>query len=190
MFIYHIYSLLPSFLIESDYFSCESAFIHRNFHSSMLSPNRVGTTRQFLRSISLKPDFSKYKLKQAPPGNIVGTVNDAYVPPVSNYYEGGHHWSYERLVSGAMIPLTIAPFIFGTDIPMLDATWAVTALLHCQMGLKSCIIDYIPKRVYGIWYKYATRLLNFGTAVGIYGIYVIETTQSGVFNLLASIWGA
>ncbi|EGV61401.1 hypothetical protein CANTEDRAFT_108004 [Yamadazyma tenuis ATCC 10573] len=151
---------------------------------------RLTSAVRLIRPLSLKPDFSKYKLKEGPPGNIVGTVNDAYTPPQANFHEGGHHWAYEKIVSTAMIPLTAAPFILGPDLPIVDTVWAVTCLVHCHMGFKSCIIDYIPKRVYGVWHTYASRLLSLGTGVGLYGIYLLETTQNGVFTILASIWGA
>lgn len=144
----------------------------------------------FIRPISLKPNFSKYKLKKQPPGFIVGTVNDAYEPPEPNHYHGGHHWSYERLVAGALVPLSVAPFILGTEIPMLDTTFAVCCLIHSHMGFKSCIIDYIPQRVYGIWHTYASRLLTFGTAVGLYGIYEIETSYNGIFDIIKNLWMA
>lgn len=145
---------------------------------------------QFLRLISLKPNFSKYKLKEQPPGFVVGTVNDAYVPPEPNLFHGGHHWSYEKIVTGALIPLTVAPFIFGTEIPIVDTAFGVTCLLHAHMGIKSCIIDYIPKRVYGIWHTYASRLLTLGTSLGFYGIYELETSSNGIFELLKNLWGA
>lgn len=144
----------------------------------------------FKRLLSLKPNFSKFKLKPQPPGYVVGTVNDAYVPPESNYYEGGHHWSYEKVVTGSLIPLTVAPFIFGADIPIVDTAFCVTCLFHSHMGLKSCIIDYIPKRVYGIWHTYASRLLTLGTSVSLYGIYLLETEANGLFNIISGVWNA
>ena len=145
---------------------------------------------QFIRPISLKPNFSKYKLKEQPPGFVVGTVNEPYQAPEPNYYHGGHHWSYERILAGALVPLTVAPFILGTEIPILDTAFGVCCLFHSHMGLKSCIIDYIPQRVYGVWHKYASRLLTLGTAVGLYGIYEIETTYNGIFDILKNLWSA
>lgn len=160
---------------------------------SITKLNKIGLPvrpTQLIRPISLKPDFSKYKLKEQPPGYVVGTVNDPYVPPAPDFFHGGHHWSYEKVVTGALLPLTIAPFIFGTEIPIVDAAFGVTCLFHCHMGMKSCIIDYIPKRVYGIWHTYATRLLTLGTSLGLYGIYQIETTYNGIFEVIKSLWAA
>ncbi|ODV67550.1 hypothetical protein HYPBUDRAFT_196546 [Hyphopichia burtonii NRRL Y-1933] len=142
------------------------------------------------RLISLKPDFSKLKKIEQPPGFIVDTVNEPYKPPQSDPYEGSYHWAYERMVSTALVPLLMVPFIGGVNHPIIDATFCVTLLVHCQSGFKACIIDYIPKRVYGIWHGVACKLLSLGTFVGLYGIYLLETTSNGLFDLIASLWGA
>ncbi|ODV80556.1 membrane anchor subunit of succinate dehydrogenase [Suhomyces tanzawaensis NRRL Y-17324] len=144
----------------------------------------------FTRPLSLKPNFAKYKLIPQPAGNIVGTVNDAYQPPMADHYEGGYHWSYERAISVALVPLVMTPFVAGVDYPLIDAVCSVALLFHCHVGLKACIIDYIPQRVYGVWHKIASRLLTFGTFVGMYGAYVLETDNNGLFDLLQHMWGA
>ena len=48
-----------------------------------------------------------------PPAYIVGTVNDAYVPPPPHKLEGSLHWTSERIVAIGMLPLVLAPFITG-----------------------------------------------------------------------------
>lgn len=156
---------------------------------SMLSIRQIGIKQRGIRLISLKPDFSKYKLKEQPPGFVVGTINEAYVPPPPNFYHGGHHWSYEKIVTGAIVPLTIAPFLGFVD-PMIDYSFCVAVLSHCHMGLKSCIIDYIPKRVYGVWHTFASRLLLLGSTVSLYGIYLLETDHNGLFSLLSEFWSS
>lgn len=142
----------------------------------------------FARCISLKPDFSKFKKIEQPPGDIVGTVNEAYKAPEASFYEGGYHWTYERAISICLVPLTMTPFIAGVEFPMIDSIFSMALLFHCHTGFKSCIIDYIPKRVYGIWHSIASNLLTAGTFVGMYGIYLLETNGNGLFELLKSIW--
>ncbi|KAH3667007.1 hypothetical protein WICMUC_005354 [Wickerhamomyces mucosus] len=138
--------------------------------------------------ISLKPDLSKYKLKEQPPGYIVGSVNDATVHPDIDFFHGSYHWSYERLVAVSLVPLTITPFVTSVDLPVLDALLSTLVLMHSHIGLTSCIIDYIPKRVYGIWHTYALRFLALGSVISLYGIYVIETTDEGITSLIKKIW--
>ncbi|KAK6456007.1 membrane anchor in succinate dehydrogenase complex [Scheffersomyces xylosifermentans] len=142
------------------------------------------------RFISLKPNFSKLKKIEQPAGHIVGTVNDAYVPPEADFYEGSYHWTYERAISISLVPLSMVPFVAGVEYPMIDSLFSTLLLFHCHAGFKACIIDYIPRRVYGFWHGAASKLLTFGSFVGLYGIYVIETDGNGLFALLQSIFAA
>lgn len=143
-----------------------------------------------LRHISLKPDFNKLKKIEQPPGFIVDTVNEPYKHPEPDYYEGSFHWTYERALAISLVPLTMAPFVLGVEYPLIDTVCSVAVLFHSHVGLKSCIVDYIPKRVYGVWHGVASKLLTLGTFVGLYGIYLIETTSNGVFTLIKSLWMA
>ncbi|CDK26349.1 unnamed protein product [Kuraishia capsulata CBS 1993] len=155
--------------------------------ASLRSVN-IQTALRASRSISLVPDLSKLKLKEQPPGYIIGTVNDAYTPPDMDQYHGSFHWSYDRVIATAMVPLTLAPFVAGVDIPLVDTLLSSLILFHSRAGFQSCITDYIPKRVYGVWHKVAMGLLNLGSWVSIYGIYLLETEGNGLFNLVNQIW--
>lgn len=149
-----------------------------------------------VRCLSLKPRLPKlpklpdFKIKQDPPGNITGTVNDAYVPPEFSMDKGSFHWVYERAIVVSLTPLVILPFIAGVDYPIIDSIFGSLILLHSRYGLQSCIIDYIPLRKFGFWHKLASFLLNIGTAVGLYGVYVLETEDNGVYNLVKTMWHA
>ncbi|KAG7882364.1 hypothetical protein KL905_000141 [Ogataea polymorpha] len=151
---------------------------------------------QFSRPLSFKfprlprVKLEDLKLKPQPPGNIVGTVNDAYVPPAPNEYHGSYHWAYERIVTLGMAPLMLAPFVGGVEYPLVDAGMGMLLLWHCKAGFQSCIIDYIPLRVYGIWHKLAMGLLSAGTWLALYGLYVVETEQNGLCNIIYSLWQA
>jgi succinate dehydrogenase (ubiquinone) membrane anchor subunit len=170
----------------------------RGYTTSMFSLVRLGIQRPLnvatavrpARSLRLIPDFSKFKLTPQPAGNIVGTVNDAYIPPMSNHYEGGYHWTYERILAVSLVPLTMFPFVGGVEHPMVDAIFLVALLFHCHAGLKSCIIDYIPSRIYSVWHRIAAKLLTLGTFLSMYGVYILETENSGLFDLVRSIWTA
>ncbi|ABN67811.2 succinate dehydrogenase membrane anchor subunit [Scheffersomyces stipitis CBS 6054] len=124
-----------------------------------------------------------------PPGFIVGTVNDAYVPPPPHKLEGSLHWTSERLVAIGMVPLALAPFITGTS-SVIDSTFSALLLYHCYAGFQSCIIDYIPRRVYGPLHNYAMYLLTFGTGVAGYGLYQIESKEDGVAGIISKVWKA
>ncbi|CUM63086.1 uncharacterized protein PRCAT00000651001 [Priceomyces carsonii] len=124
-----------------------------------------------------------------PPGNIVGTVNDAYVTPPPHKLEGSLHWTAERLVAVGLVPLTLAPFLTGTST-MVDSTLSALLLAHCYIGFQACIYDYIPARVYGPYHSYAMWLLTFGTGVAGYGLYQIEKKEDGLSGIISKVWKA
>ncbi|AMD20248.1 HDL496Wp [Eremothecium sinecaudum] len=146
------------------------------------------------RSISLKPNFSRFKLIPPPAGGVQGDVNEAFKPPAANYLEGSYHWYYERITSVALIPMfAIVPFygaLTGTLVgfPILDAVLCSTILIHGHLGLTSCIIDYIPKRKFGIWHNIARAMLLAGSVVGLCGIYELETNDNGLTDLVLKLW--
>lgn len=145
------------------------------------------------RLISLKPDFSKLKLTPSPPGGVVGNVNDAFKPPAPNHFHGSYHWDYERITAVSLLPLTGIPLYTalsgGVIHPLLDASLCVMLILHAHYGFMSCIIDYIPKRKFGVWHNMARGLLYGGSALAFYGVYDLETNNNGIVDLIANLWG-
>ncbi|ODV97890.1 hypothetical protein PACTADRAFT_38318 [Pachysolen tannophilus NRRL Y-2460] len=114
-----------------------------------------------------------------PPGYVVGGVNDATAVPDSDKVHGSRHWTSERLVSAALIPLSAVPLVTGSSFGFVDSILSSLLILHCHIGFQSCIIDYIPLRVYGVWHHYAMYLLTFGSLVSAYGVYQIEKKEEG-----------
>lgn len=144
------------------------------------------------RCISLKPNFSKLKLNPPPPGGVEGTVNDAFRPPLPDPSEGSFHWDYERIAAVSLVPLVTVPLYIGITggivPPLLDASLCSILLIHVQYGLTSCIVDYIPKRKFRVWHNLAMYLLYGGTAMGLYGIYQLETENNGIVDLARRLW--
>ncbi|CAR26772.1 ZYRO0C01056p [Zygosaccharomyces rouxii] len=159
---------------------------------SSLRSGLLGCSRTNARCISLKPDFSKLKLNPPPPGGVEGTVNDAFKPPVQDPSEGSFHWDYERIAAVSLLPLVTVPLYIGITggivPPILDASLCSILLIHVQYGLTSCIIDYIPMRKFRIWHNLAMYLLYGGTAVGLYGVYQLETENNGIVDLIRRLW--
>lgn len=135
-----------------------------------------------------KISFESFKLKNDPPGNIIGTVNDAYVAPEYTPPEGSFHWQYEKIITVGMLPMMVFPLIGGVEYPILDAGLSTLLILHCRYGFQSCIIDYIPLRKFQSWHKLALVLLNIGTGVSMYGIYKLETEDNGLCDLIMRLW--
>lgn len=144
---------------------------------------------RMLKRLSPKNVVQRFKLRPQPAGHVVGDVNEAYKHPLVSPYEGGFHWTYERIGAALLIPLVASPFILGADVlPIVDTAFCVVLLQHCTAGFRLCITDYIPERVYGIWSKIANKTLTLGSVISLYGIYVLETAGNGIFELMSQIW--
>lgn len=165
-------------------------YLHRPTLGLVRTPGLLSRNAQ--RYMSLKPDLSKFKLIPPPPGGVVGTVNEAVKPLAPDYFHGSYHWDYERITAVSLIPLTMIPLYgalsSGVTYPILDAALCSTLLIHVQLGLTSCIVDYIPKRKFGFWHTSAMSLLYFGSAVGLYGVYELETSNNGLCDLIRRLW--
>lgn len=116
------------------------------------------------------------------------TANDAAPVPSANPSHGSYHWTFERLVSAGLIPLTIAPFAAGTLNPTMDALFCATILIHSHIGFESVIIDYIPskrlpKARFIFWWG-----LRLATVVVGVGLYEFETNDVGVTEAIKRIW--
>ena len=73
-----------------------------------------------------------------PPGPqvIEGGVNDPAPVPRPSPIHGSYHWTFERLVSIGLIPLTLAPFAAGSISPAVDASLVFLLIIHSHMGFQ------------------------------------------------------
>lgn len=158
----------------------------------MVLISRLGLNRLIQSSSLARAGLLARSLKTIPqpPGGVVGTVNDAYVPPKPEKTHGSYHWTSEKIVTIGMLPLIASSFA-GTTSTVLDTALSAFLLYHVHSGFQSCIIDYIPKRVYGSLHDYAMYLLTFGSGVAAYGIYHIEQKEEGgLAGVVAKIYKA
>ncbi|KAL2368428.1 succinate dehydrogenase (ubiquinone) membrane anchor subunit [Blastomyces gilchristii SLH14081] len=133
---------------------------------------------------------SRRDLLPPPPQTIQGTMNDpAPLPPTSPSH-GSYHWTFERAIAVALIPLTIAPFAGGSLNPVMDAVFCGTILMHSHIGFQSCIIDYIPGRRFPKAKKAFDWLLRVMTLTVAVGLYEFETNDVGVTEAIKRIWKA
>lgn len=122
-------------------------------------------------------------------------MNQPVTVPTPDASHGSYHWSFERLLVLGIVPLTVMPLAglgpaSGLFTPVMDASLGALILMHAHLGFESCIIDYIPKRVYGVWHKIAIYALWTGTATALYGIYKMETEDVGLTSAVSAIWSA
>lgn len=100
--------------------------------SRALSPVSWSATTRFA------PFSTSLQRKILPPGPqvIQGGVNDPAPVPKPNPLHGSYHWTFERALSVALIPLTITPFAAGSVNPALDAALIFTIIVHSHMGFQ------------------------------------------------------
>uniref|UniRef100_A0A7G1GH00 Succinate dehydrogenase [ubiquinone] cytochrome b small subunit n=1 Tax=Podosphaera xanthii TaxID=135283 RepID=A0A7G1GH00_9PEZI len=124
------------------------------------------------------------------PQVINGTANDAAPIPTPEPSHGSYHWTFERLVSVGLVPLTIAPFAAGSLNPTLDACLCGAILIRSHIGFEAVIIDYIPrKRLPKTRVAFWWGLRAVTVAVGV-GLYEFETNDVGITEAIKRIWTA
>lgn len=149
--------------------------LQRAFHTS----TKRSLTIPFLSTLPQKP------------GGVEGTPNDAYTFPPPDKLHGSYHWDFERFIAVCMIPLVTLPLATGGSISTVADTLLSSVLVaHLYTGFQSCIIDYIPARVYGKNHGRAMFLLALGSVFSFIGIYKLETQENGSIGVLTSLWGA
>ncbi|KAK2073855.1 hypothetical protein P8C59_008100 [Phyllachora maydis] len=127
-----------------------------------------------------------------PPGPQVvdGTINDPQPLPKPSPVHGSYHWTFERGMAAALVPLTVAPFAAGSLNPTLDAVLCGVLLVHSHLGMQSIIIDYVPKRRYPGAHRLVWWGLNAATAVVGLALYEFETNDVGLTEAIRRIWTA
>jgi succinate dehydrogenase (ubiquinone) membrane anchor subunit len=111
---------------------------------------------------------------------IDGTVNDPVKVPEPHKAHGSYHWTFERALSVALIPLVVTPFVTGSSAPVLDALIGTSVVLHSHIGFDAMITDYIPRRHYPNTYTVFTWGLRAATIVVLIGIYEFQVNDVGM----------
>ncbi|KAI5801464.1 CybS-domain-containing protein [Peziza echinospora] len=132
----------------------------------------------------------KMEILPAGPQVIIGDVNEPTPIPESNPVHGSYHWSFERLISIALIPLTIAPFAAGSLNPVTDAILGATLVIHSHIGFESIIIDYIPKRTMPRIHGAFRWGLKATTLAVLLGLYEFQTNDVGLTQAVKRVWTA
>jgi succinate dehydrogenase (ubiquinone) membrane anchor subunit len=124
------------------------------------------------------------------PQKIIGTTNDPVPVPDPDYAHGSYHWSFERIVSAGLIPLTIAPFAAGSLNPLTDSILCALLVVHSHIGFESCIIDYFPAKRVPFVRKASMWALRAGTVALGLALYSFETNDVGITEAVARLWHA
>jgi len=130
--------------------------------------------------------------KILPPGPqvIEGGVNDPAPVPKPDPLHGAYHWTFERLMSAALVPLTMVPFASGSVSPTFDAVLIFGIIVHSHIGFQSIVIDYIPVHKHPTLRRAFMWALNLATLIVGIGFYEFETNDAGVTEAVKRIWHA
>jgi len=120
---------------------------------------------------------------------IKGTVNDPTTYPPPQKMSGSLHWTFERVLSAALVPVVGATAVVSPN-PVLDGILAVSIVLHSHLGYDQIGLDYLHKRKHPVaWpiFVWGTRIASVATLVGIYQL---NTNDIGCTELIKRLWHA
>lgn len=117
-------------------------------------------------------------------------ANDPVPVPHPSPAHGSYHWTAERLISVAIIPLTITPFAAGSLNPVTDAVFGSLLIAHSHIGFQACITDYFPGKRVPVLRKSLAWTLNIMTVLALLGLYELETNDVGLTEAVKRVWKA
>ncbi|GAA5861655.1 hypothetical protein JCM3774_002659 [Rhodotorula dairenensis] len=121
--------------------------------------------------------------------HVEGTVNDPTTFPTPNKAHGQYHWTFERLLSAALVPLVGATAVSSAN-PVLDGILCTAIVAHTHMGFDNILTDYLHPRKFPVLGRIATWVLRLATAGVLVGVYQFETNDIGLTELLKKMWRA
>ncbi|RKF64915.1 Succinate dehydrogenase cytochrome b small subunit, mitochondrial [Erysiphe neolycopersici] len=163
-----------------------SSLIGRNVYRNSLTYDKLYRSA----GVAAFHGSSRNNILPPVPQVINGTANDPAPIPAPNPSHGSYHWTFERIISAGLIPLTISPFTAGSLNPAMDAILCAAILIHSHIGFEAVIVDYLPrKRVPNarLFFWWALRAATVGVGVGLYEF---ETNDIGITAAISRIWKA
>ncbi|GJN89329.1 hypothetical protein Rhopal_002309-T1 [Rhodotorula paludigena] len=136
------------------------------------------------RHLATRPFHSAQSSAQK---HVEGTVNDPTPFPPPDKAHSSYHWTFERLLSAALVPLIGATAVSSAN-PIVDGVLCTALVAHSHIGFDGVLTDYVHPRkfpVIGPIAKWALRLLTTGVLVGVYQF---ETNDIGLTELIKKAW--
>ncbi|KAN0061187.1 membrane anchor subunit of succinate dehydrogenase, Sdh4 [Thecaphora frezii] len=121
---------------------------------------------------------------------VKGTVNDPTTYPEPNPVHGSYHWTFERLLSVALVPIVGAGMVKHGSSGLLDGTLALSLIVHSHIGFDVITSDYLHKRKFPILGPSVKWTLRAASLAALYGLYEINTNDVGLSEFVARAWTA
>jgi succinate dehydrogenase (ubiquinone) membrane anchor subunit len=98
-------------------------------------------------------------------------------------------WTAEKVVSAAMVPAFIVPFMHTT--PLTDAMFCTLAILHSHWGIEAIVVDYIRPVLFGgntTIPNICVALVWALSAFTLGALYYFAYTDVGIVNAIKMLW--
>lgn len=141
------------------------------------------------RSTAFSQSSALVKSSSADSPYVKGTINDPTTFPPPSKAHGSIHWTFERSIAAALVPVSAATAIASPN-PLLDAVLGVFLVAHSHMGFDQVLIDYVPKRKFPVISPIANWTLRALTCGVLVGIYQFNTHDIGMTELIKKAWKA
>lgn len=144
--------------------------------------NSVQNTQSRKAASAATPDAKQSYIK--------GTVNEPTTFPPPSPSHGSYHWAFERAISVALVPLMAVGAVKHGASGILDATLALTLVLHSHIGFTASLDDYLHHRKFPKAGPFASWTLRAATVATLAGIYEFQTNDVGFTELISRVWTA
>lgn len=98
-------------------------------------------------------------------------------------------WSVERVVSAALLPATLLPFLYTT--PATDALFCTLSVLHSHWGIEAIVVDYVRPSMFGgstVIPTISVALVWALSSFTLGALYYFNYTDVGLVNAIKMLW--
>ena len=127
----------PALLRQGLLITTRKAFVSNSSILRACQPAAISPITSIVCQTPLVAAFhtsSRRAILPAGPQVLEGTANDPAPIPKPSPTHGSYHWTFERALSLGLVPLTIAPFAYGSLNPVMDSVLVAALLLHSHVG--------------------------------------------------------
>ena len=89
-------------------------------------------------------------------------MNDPTTFPPPQRSAGSHHWTFERLLSAGLVPLTAAAFVTsGSHAALLDGLLGISLVVHSHIGVRTLPFLFLqpPAHFVFVAYPFCVRIM-------------------------------